>query len=207
MTSGPPGVQFDDPTSLSTTAHFASPGTYTIQLLADDGFGSAVNSFTVIVENQTPYQLWTDGSFLNSFPDNSESENQDDDIFSNWQEFAFGMDPTSGMMDAVNYTPGGAVANGGYPTARDFATGGNPPDLHVVFARRKNHLAAGLVYEVQFSADLLRWTASGNTPNLETGPGAPGELEAVSVPFPATVPLEGGGTSEPSYFRLSVGSN
>ena len=140
-------------------------------------------------------------------PDSAESENQDDDIFNNWQEFAFGMDPTSGMMLPVDYLPGGVVLNGGYPTTRDFATGGNPPDLHVIFARRKDHLAAGLVYEVEFSADLLQWTASGVNPSLQTGVGASGDLEAVSVPFPNSVPLEGGGNAEPSYFRLAVGSN
>ncbi len=73
----------------------------------------------------------------------------------------------------------------------------------VVFGRRKDHVAAGLTYTVQFSADLQTWTTSGTSPEVLTGPGNTADVETVAVPFPASVPAPGG-AKEPAFGRVRV---
>ena len=75
---------------------------------------------------------------------------------------------------------------------------------NAVFSRRKDHLASGITYTVEFSSDLSLWTASSNGLQVVTGAGSSGDYEAVSVPFPASVPLNAGGTAAPKFFRVVV---
>ena len=60
---------------------------------------------------------------------------------------------------------------------------------------------------MQFSADLNAWTASAAGLQVETGGASSGDYEAVSVPFPASVPLQGGGSAAPQFFRVEVDMN
>ena len=57
---------------------------------------------------------------------------------------------------------------------------------------------------VQFSAELGLWTTSATTPTVLTGAGSSGDYEAVSVPYPATVPLQAGGNDVPQFFQIEV---
>jgi len=59
-----------------------------------------------------------------------------------------------------------------------------------------------------FSADLKQWTDSAATPTRETSSSDPADYEVVSMPLPATVPVEGGGPDqEPQFFGFRVSSN
>ena len=91
-----------------------------------------------------------------------------------------------------------------YPAAGLPILAGPSGGYKAVFIRRKDHVSAGLTYAVQFSCDLIQWTPSGLGLQVETGAGSSGAYEAVSVPFPAQVPLQAGGTDTPKFFRVSI---
>ena len=76
-----------------------------------------------------------------------------------------------------------------------------------MFCRRKGYALAGLSYSVQFSADLALWATSAVAPTVLTGAGSSGEMEAVSVPYPAIVPTQNSGDQSPKFFRVGVSGN
>lgn len=137
-----------------------------------------------------------------SFTLNGILNDPDGDGMVNLQEFAFGSDPTVSQAGALSYVPGGAVTSPGVPMID-----GQPGAFRAIYARRKNYVADGITYRVFFSADLQQWTSSVAGPSVLTNPNDTGSIEAVSVPFPATVPLLTGGTSKPIFFRVSVTGN
>lgn len=137
----------------------------------------------------TSYQIWADGPFEKPLLEAEPGDDPDGDGLKNLQEFAFGTDPTVSTPGPVTFSEG-AVTSPGQPTLLD-----ENGVFHAVFARRKDHAAQGLIYTVQFSADLSpEWDASGAVPTvLATG----AEIDAVKVPFPASVPA-------PRFFRVGV---
>lgn len=56
-------------------------------------------------------------------------------------------------------------------------------DFRVLFARRKDDLACGLTYTVQFSADLNAWESAAAIPEAEVV-ASDAEMEAVTVTYP-----------------------
>lgn len=152
----------------------------------------------------TPYTSWIGGSFVNTFTDTALTSNPDGDRMVNLQEFAFGMDPTLWDSVPLSYVMDGDVIQSGVPLIQNFAGQGQAADFRAVFARRKDRVAAGLSYSVEFSADLSAWEANATPPTRLTGESSLGDLEAVSVPFPASVPLQAGGTAAPGFFRIGV---
>jgi hypothetical protein len=68
--------------------------------------------------------------------------------------------------------------------------------FRAVFARRRDHVAAGLSYTVEFSGDLSTWRASTATPTLLA---QNGEIQAVSVPYPFFV-----NGKKARFFRVKV---
>lgn len=152
-----------------------------------------------------PYQIWIDSSFANPFIATAMTENPDGDAFTNLQEFAFGMDPTDPATRELAFAIGGQITQTGPPQIRNLAAQAAPGDYRAVFTRRKDHLAAGLTYTAQFSADLIRWEPSTTPPTALTAPGGSGNIEAVSIPFPPTVPTSGtSGDQKPKFFRLGL---
>lgn len=130
--------------------------------------------------------------------------NSDNDGFNNQQEFAFGTDPSSPTMHPLEFIPGGKVTKTGAPALRDLAEPGQPSEFNAVFTRRKDHDQIGLRYIVEMSADLIRWTEVISEPNVLTED-PDSSVEAVSVPFPETVPVEGNGPQRPpTFFRIGV---
>ncbi|MFU8849350.1 MAG: hypothetical protein ACNA77_11640, partial [Opitutales bacterium] len=73
-----------------------------------------------------------------------------------------------------------------------------------VFIRRKDYETAGLVYSVQFSADLIEWTPGVVSPTVLTDLNSTHHLEVVSVPFPSHVPVAGGGEPVAARFMRAV---
>jgi hypothetical protein len=84
----------------------------------------------------TPYDTWKAGPFANAFNDTDPASDPDGDNQTNQQEFAFGLDPTSGA--SVN------------PITQqlDSATG---------TFKYTRWAASGLDYKVELSTDLLGW--------------------------------------------------
>ena len=78
----------------------------------------------------------------------------------------------------------------------------NSVDYRAVFGRRKNYLAAGLTYTVQFSADLNAWVNSSATPSVVASDAT---MDAVSVPYPLFI-ATARGVEKPTFFRVAVSS-
>jgi len=197
------------------TVQATPTGTGTLQLkinqsaLLTDTAGMHLNTTTALLDDttitvQTAFQSWADSNGLtggNSLP----TDNADGDTLTNLQEFAFGTNPTLSSVGAIIYEAGGNVTNPGSPIAQNVAPGGGV-DYRAVFGRRKNYVTAGLSYTVQFSADMINWTTSTATPTVLTGPENPGDIEAVSVPYPFFIPVESG-VKKPTFFRVGVANN
>lgn len=176
-------------------------------------FSGATPSFTTVtglpsgyvVDTATPGQIkltnvfssWAASKGLTE-ANGGKHDNPDGDAYDNLMEFAFGTDPLLPSSGPIAYA-GGTVTETGSPTL-SITNNGNTVDFRAVFGRRKDYLAAGLVYTVQFSSDLVEWVDSITTPTVvATGT----EVDAVSVPYPLFIPTLRG-AEKPSYFRVSV---
>lgn len=164
---------------------------------------SGNSSITLYAKWNDEYDAWAETEFENDFVDTTLTSNPDGDGLTNLQEFAFGTDPTSSTMRQMQFEVGAEVTQGGVPVLRLDAQ-----EYHAVFVRRKDHVAAGLTYTVEFSADLKAWESiNASTGDVLTGAGS-SEHEAVSVTFPDTVPVHGGGAEQPpKFFRVGVQQN
>ncbi len=119
----------------------------------------------------------------------------------NLQEFAFATNPSVASSAAITYAAGVVTAHG-QAIASNLAIGGGV-DYRVVFGRRKDYVAAGLTYMVQFSAGLDIWVNSADTPGVVA---SDAEIDAVSVPYPLFIPTARG-LEKPTVFRVGVSSN
>lgn len=168
----------------------------------DDGEGSTGS--VTIAGIASVYQSWAVAAGLtggNADPNTS----PDGDLLANLQEFAFGTDPTVENFNTLEFVVGGEITSAGSPIILDFAQPGEPDDEYAVFGRIKNHLAAGLSYTVEFSADLKVWTATQTIPTVLTNENNVGDLEVVGVPFSGMVPVSDGGQQHPPQFmRVTV---
>ena len=75
-------------------------------------------------------------------------------------------------------------------------------DFRAVFGRRKDYIAAGLTYTVQFSAGLDVWVNSTDT-RTEVSNSTTGDIDAMSVPYPLFIET-GNGMEKPTFFRVGV---
>ena len=113
-------------------------------------------------------------------------------------EYGFGTNAASGASGPITHA-GGVVSAHGQPAISIP----NPSEFNAVFGRRNNYLAAGLTYTVQFSASLGVWVNSTAVPTVLA---TDGEIQAVSVPYPATITTPSGEV-QPKFFRVGVSSN
>lgn len=201
MQSGPAAVSFAHPSAVDTLATFTEPGVYVLRLTVGDGINSTSDDVTVTITDDSIYKAWTQSTFANDFNGSDLAADPDGDGYNNLLEFAFGMDPTVGMLRPLGYQPDGDVSNPGNPVLLEDSV---ESGFNAVFGRRKDHQVAGLRYTCEFSADLVAWTASAATPLVLTGATGGGDIEAVSVRYPASVPLQAGGTQAPQFFRVKV---
>lgn len=86
----------------------------------------------------SPYDLWKAAGFANVFIDNDPSQDPDHDGLNNYDEFVFGLDPTTGASSEPITAPYDRIGH----TFR--------------YTRYKN---SGLQYTVSISTDLLNWQA------------------------------------------------
>jgi hypothetical protein len=166
----------------------------------NDGAGhTGSTSFTVI----SLYASWANGFLPADI--SATAGNNDGDKLNNLQEYAFGTDPTISTFAPLSYVLNGNTTSG-MPILE--STGSSGGLNYAVFARRKDHLQAGLTYQVQFSANLNYWKNSIETPLILSGTNADA-IEAVRVPFPPSVPLSAAETEHapPRFFRIGVSGN
>jgi hypothetical protein len=120
----------------------------------------------------------------------------DADGLSNFQEYAFGMNPAQFFSGILRWSGSNLLERG---LATPFASGtAGSFTFRAVFARRKDFGAVGLSYTVEFSGDLSSWRVSTATPSVLADDG---EIQAVSVPYPFFV-----NGKKATYFRVKVQS-
>lgn len=134
--------------------------------------------------------------------DKTATGDPDGDGKTNLMEYAFGTDPGVSSAGSIAYVAGGEVTAPGQPVAVNFASGGGV-DFRAVFGRRNDYQAAGLSYTVQFSAGLDHWVNNMVTPTLVTGAASAGDIDAMSVPYPALITTTQGDV-KPTFFRVAV---
>lgn len=147
----------------------------------------------------TPYTQWVNGFTFPAGADKTPAGDPDGDSLSNLLEFGFGLNPTAALNSPITVT-GATITAHGAPAL----SGTNAADLKVIFGRRKDFATAGLTYTVQFSADLTAWQDNAAAPSVLA---SDAEIDAVSVPWTASVPTTGGGTAAARFFRVKVISN
>ncbi|MFQ3243085.1 MAG: autotransporter-associated beta strand protein, partial [Lentimonas sp.] len=164
----------------------------------NDSFFSGGGTLTVGTGPEpTAYQSWGVDNGL-SDADALTTANPESDGLSNLLEFAFGTDPTVSNGSSIAY---GSGVTPGLPLLVLETITSNNVDSRAVFARRKEWVAAGLTYTVQFSADLSEWVDSSETPTLlESGSG---DIDAVYVDYPLIIQTTAG-FEKAQFFRLSV---
>jgi hypothetical protein len=162
--------------------------------------GTAVGSFYLadisLTKADAPagYAGWISGYSDLTGPDALAAADPDEDASDNLTEYAFGTDPTTPSSGVITHAAGVVTGRGqatisltNIPDAGDFLA---------VFGRRKDYLAAGLTYTVQFSADLGTWEDSTATPAVLASDAA---IDAMSVPCPMAI-----NNLKPRFFRLMI---
>jgi len=118
----------------------------------------------------TPYDTWGNGTFAHAFTDKDPSHDPDGDGMTNFQEFAFGLDPTTGVS-----------AN---PIARPF-------DKSTGKFRYTRTATSGLIYTVWTSGNLKDWTEDVTATAGQTDKGTVGGIQTVEVTITAPSPVGG----------------
>lgn len=190
VTSGPGTVGFSDTDAngIERVATASVAGTYQLRLAASDGQVTTYDTVSVtIAESTNPqYDTWTQ-----DYPSLTVTDvggNPDGDTLSNLEEYAFGANPTSNDDDESLL-----------PSSEIMETGGQNY-LEFSYRRRRDAVARGLTYTVQFSDNMHseNWSSNGVT---ETGVNTiDGNFELVTVRV--GTPLGDG--MERGFIRLTI---
>jgi hypothetical protein len=139
---------------------------------------------------QTVFQAWATSNGAGNDP-NALGGNG----IKNLLNFGFGVNPASGGSSSLRYAGtfagNGTITATGQPVVRIEGT-----DTRALFVRRKDFVAAGLTYTVQFSPDLSTWQDSADVPSVLADDGS---NQVVSVAYPLLV-----GGLPPKFFRIRV---
>jgi hypothetical protein len=124
----------------------------------------------------------------------------DSDGVPNAVEFGFGTNPASaasgpGVLVLTGGLGGGTLVSAGQPIAIYEPRTGSY-EYRAVYIRRKDYLAVGMTYTVQFSGELTTWQSSAAVPTVLADDGT---HQAVSVPYPFFV-----GGKKARFFRVQV---
>ena len=166
---------------------YETQASYNVRLSVSDGFGGTLEKAFVINLTDvadTPQQIWRAANFAGLISNTGNAANNadpDGDTYSNLLEYAFGTDPNNPASGPGEITfDAGAIALRAQPklTVTNTATGVN---FRANFGRRKDYVAAGLTYTVQFSADMQTWQDGTATPTVLA---SDAEMDAVSVKYP-----------------------
>ena len=189
-------VAAGESTNIGVTFAPTTPGPVlgTISFATND---AAVGTYDFAVSGTglTPFAAWITRYPSLSGADTQPGADPDGDSFSNLLEYAFGTDPTHAASASIAYDAG-IVTVRGQPVIRLT----NGVNNQAVFGRRRDYLAAGLTYTVQFSADLRHWVSSTDIP---TGLASDAEIDAVGMVYPPLITTPSGQV-KPQFFRVKV---
>lgn len=174
----------------------------TAALLATYAGTSGTRSFTILNNGNDDFgsyagdglsDLWQVSYFGENNAQAKPGIDADNDGLNNLQEFAFATNPESPDSGPVQWS-GSLLQQRGSPVP--YVSRSSAFVFRAVFSRRKDHLAAGITYSVEFSGDLVTWQTSGSTPSVL----AQDEVaEVVSVPYPFFV-----NGKKARFFRVRV---
>jgi autotransporter-associated beta strand protein len=155
----------------------------------------------LLTVTSSPYGIWAAGFSPANL--SNKAANNDNDGLTNLQEYAFGTNPLQATGPIV-INGAGAVTNAkGSPIPYLAGMSQSTVDFRAVFSRRKDYVAAGLTYSVEFSTleSGSPWVATLATPTVMDGSDA--AIDVVSVPFPASIQTANG-FEKPRFFRIGV---
>jgi len=189
------------PAGMLTYTLTGAAGTATISvMLTDDATagGAALTSpaqtFTITA---TPVAAWRQTHFgtTENVGAAADSANPDGDGFINLLEWAFGLDPMVSSGEEI-LVSGSVLTHRGAPTLLVVNQPGGP-EYRALFTRQKDYVSTGLVYTVQFSADLIDWEDNTVPPTVIA---SDAEMDAVTVTYPAYLL----NALKPQFFRVRV---
>jgi autotransporter-associated beta strand protein len=161
----------------------------------DDTHFSGVGTLTV---TSGPYDTWANGTHSPALTAKLSGDNQDGDSLNNLQEFAFGTQPTV-FTGEIAYAAGTLTTPGAPKVVEASGT------YSMVFGRRADYVTAGLIYKVQFSADLDTWVDNDDGTNPPVQVATDGTINAMSVPFVALITTPSG-SQKPTFSRVQLKS-
>lgn len=185
------GLVYQNSSAVVLAAYQAFAETLAIQVIntGNDDFG--------LYAGDGLSDLWQVTYFGEENANAGPASDPDSDGLNNLQEYAFGMNPVQSFGRMLRWS-GADLLERGVPMPYASGTAGSF-SFRAVYARRKNHIAAGISYTVEFSGDLSTWRASTANPSVLADDG---EIQVVSVPYPFFV-----NGKKASYFRVKVQSN
>ena len=161
-----------------------------VQITAQDGI--TVRTYSIVVDRRTSYGDW---AFLQGVGNSGPAADFDSDGLPNLLEWAFGLNPTASARGTLVFS-GSTLNIRGEPTMFFLPNGSGGTNYFALFCRRKDAVTVGLIYTVEFSADLSTWAASTATPNIVA---VDSEIQAVTIQFPPSV------NGQPTkFFRVRV---
>ena len=187
------GTNSDGTYSVTLTVpRYLAPGTYmlgfeaqaslTNRIYADsygwDQMTSLGSPLNLTVQNSGPVDTYNQFTVDNGLTGSGAAQTADPDAdgLPNLTEFAFGLDPNVPNRVPLTVT-GSTLVSRGTPKG-SLAGTGSQQRLRVEFIRRVADASQGLTYRVEFSDDLLHWTAATNSAVVEATSGG---YEAVTV--------------------------
>lgn len=169
---------------------------YSVRLNVSDGFGGSFQRIVMIHVNDladTPNQLWKQqyfGSFANT-GNTADTADFNHNGVPNLLEFAFGTNPASnGSVGALRHN-GNVITPGSITSEKD-----NTGTLLAEWVRRKDYVSAGLVYTIQFSADLATWETDATMPMVLADDGT-NQIVGLSYPLMTS-------GAQARFFKVSV---
>jgi fibronectin-binding autotransporter adhesin len=185
-----------------------STGAFAITPLIDSGslvtdavaVITTVDGTVSLIVSRSSYDGWKNDTFANgTLSDKTLGGDPDGDQHSNLVEFAFDTDPTVSSSSSIAYTAEGGITAAGEPVTRKLYG-----DYYAVFGRRLDHVAAGLTYTVEFSADLDVWVPNDDILNAPVPMcAANATIDAMGVKFPLSLNFNGVDRN-PTFFRVKV---
>jgi len=163
-----------------------------------DGIVNAIQVRDVTGGTTSDYTTWANGTFVPPLTAKLPGDDQDLDLHTNAEEYAFGTEPTVSSSSPIEYVYQGAVTAHGQPVI--FPQGN---DYFTVFGRRVDYETSGLTYKVQFSIGLDEWVDNDYVANAPVQVATDGTIAAIQVKYPEKI-VTGSGSGKPTFSRVKV---